>query len=368
MKTNQHHFAEAEGKRDGYTDGLSYGYHHGRCEAILSNTPRVSPIKWELNVLYVGSNNGLPYVPIDHGIVEALGSLVREVRHCVPTDDIVGLVQAWRPHLVLVLDCVHSVTVDRVDAIRSLGVKTAVWFPDDPYYTDVTVHVSLHYDYVFTSELNMVQFYNELGCPQVYYLPFATSTSVFRPSKMEPAYRSEICFLGTAYWNRVALFDSIADYLAERNVVIVGYWWDRLKNYSRLKDKIRLGAWLTPQETLKYYCGAKIVMNLHREPGDPSINQNSFAIPALSVNPRTFDICSSGAFQLTDVRDDLHSLYMAGHEVSTFSSTSDLIYKLDYYLHHEEERRQIALRGLSRTLQHHTFLARLQRLLQAVWT
>lgn len=358
--------ALVEGRNNGYETGWTDGRYHGKCEAVMQSIPQDDGFRWNIRVLYVGSNNSLPYIPIDQGIMDGLRGLVHELQICNPTDDVVRVAQEMRPDLVLVLDCINSFPLDKVIAIRSMGIKTAVWFTDDPYYTDVTVNLAPHYDYVFTTELSCVQFYNELGCPQVHYLPFAISSAVFRPKRVKPSFRTDICFIGSAYWNRVAFFDSIAGYLADKNVLISGYWWDRLSNFYLLKNKIRLDVWMSPEETLSYYCGAKIVINLHRIYNDNSFNQNSHGIPALSVNPRTFDICSSGAFQLTDVRDDIHRVYMPGHDMITYSSAPDLVEKIEYYLAHEEERQQIALRGLARTLRDHTFRGRLHQLFQIV--
>jgi len=96
-------------------------------------------------------------------------------------------------------------------------------------------------------------------------------------------------------------------------------------------------------------------------------NRNSRNLPAESINPRTFEISACGALQLTDVRGDLPDHYTPGLQLDTYASAAELREKLEHYLHREEERRQMALRGLQRTLQEHTYSRRLKLLLDIIF-
>jgi spore maturation protein CgeB len=71
--------------------------------------------------------------------------------------------------------------------------------------------------------------------------------------------------------------------------------------------------------------------------------------------------------QLTDVRDDLVNFYTPDYEIVTYTSPEDLVEKMEYYLIHEEERKQIALRGLYRTMRDHTYANRLSSMLAIVF-
>jgi hypothetical protein len=122
-----------------------------------------------------------------------------------------------------------------------------------------------------------------------------------------------------------------------------------------------------PTETARHYFGSKIVINIHRSANDDSWNSNRRRIPALSVNPRTFEIAACGAFQLTDVRNDLSTMYRPGEEIVVYHSPHDFIEKMNHYLTHERERRDIALRGLRRTLLEHTYTQRLRTLFKIIY-
>ncbi|GAA3408564.1 glycosyltransferase [Paenibacillus hodogayensis] len=354
------------GWENGYLEGRSQGYHYGLCESIYARAATETGVRHDVKVLYVKAN-GSPYASLDQGIEHALRSIAREVAVVQPDGDAAQAAAAEKPDLVLVLDAAGvSVPADQIDRIRAQGIRTAVWLPDDPYHSDATATIAPHYDYVFTLESSCVPVYRELGCHQSHYLPLAVNPGFTRQFKVSEAYRHDICFVGSAFWNRVAYFDEIADYLATKRVKIIGYWWERLNKYAKLAKFID-GVWLSPEETAKHYSGSKIVINLHRSAEDADHNSNSRKIPANSVNPRLFEIASCAAFQLVDQRPDLPGLYTPGHDIVTFSTPRELVRQLDYYLNHEEERREIARRALFRTVTEHTYAKRLQQMLGIVF-
>src|SRR5690606_27654410 len=129
-----------------------------------------------------------------------------------PEDPVAAIAEQQRPDLVLVLDAIgRSFSTEQVDAMRAKGIRTAVWLPDDPYHSDQTIHLVPHYDYVFTLEESCVQLYRSLGCRFVHYLPFGVNPQFTRHREVDSAYKSDICFVGSAFWNRVALFDELAE-------------------------------------------------------------------------------------------------------------------------------------------------------------
>lgn len=353
------------GRRVGYSTGWSYGYHMGRCQRVLRDIPQESGILWDQKIMYVRAV-AAPYVSIDGGIEDGLRKLVREVIVVNPEDNFVSIAEETRPDLVLMLfTLAPSFPVDKVQALRSLGIRTAIWLSDDPYHTDQTIQIAPHYDYVFTLEISCVDVYKSLGCLNVHYLPFGINPDSVTLDHVSTSYRRDICFIGTAFWNRVHFIDEIADYLKDKDIMINGFWWDRLRSYDKLSSKIQ-GYWLDPKETAKHYHASKIVINLHRSIDDESHNSNSRRIPAYSPNPRVIDIAACGTLQLTDVRQELSNLYTPGEELDTFSSPQELVAKIEYYLNHEEERQRIALKGLSRTLRDHTYRGRLHQMMTII--
>ncbi|MCS7458837.1 glycosyltransferase [Paenibacillus doosanensis] len=356
----------SSGWAEGYRTGSDYGYHLGRCEAIIRQHPLPSLGWWDKRVTFVTSGKGLPYSPLDESVIEALRGLVRELIVVQPGQDFASVAIQSGADAVIVLEGMNVPGV-QLDRIRSAGISTAIWLTDDPYYTDMTIQMVRHYDHVFTLELQCVGFYKQNGCRQVHYLPFAANTRLFRPKPIPTSFRRDISFIGSAYWNRVAYFDRMAPYLKDKHVYISGIWWDRLRHFRMLASKIDLNKWMNADETASFYNGSKIVINLHRATDDASFNNNSRLIGALSPNPRTFEIAACGTLQLTDVRHDLARFYTPGTEIVTYSSVDELKYKIDYYLRNEEERRAIALNALRRTIREHTYPHRVAQLLQILF-
>ncbi|RCW50904.1 CgeB family protein [Paenibacillus prosopidis] len=356
--------ARAAGSHNGYTLGFQNGRRLGRCETVIRAITKESHIRHGMSVLCITSGLGVPFAPIDKAVLEALQMQVARVGAVSALDDIVKTARDFKPDLALVLLGMR-VEPETVNRLKAMGIRTAIWYSDDPYYTDMTRNTARHYDIVFTNELSCIEFYRQHGCRYVFHLPLAAHFKGFHPKPVRVSYMSDICFMGSAYWHRVEFFDQIADYLATKNVRIFGIWWKRLKSYSRLKSSIQT-KWLTPEETANYYNGAKIVINLHRSPHDETFNKNSARIPAWTTNPRTFEICASGTFQLTDAREDLTGLYVPGRDLIVYSSPEELVSKIEYYLHNEEERNQIALSGLDHTVRNHDYHQRIATLLRTI--
>ncbi|GFR39055.1 spore maturation protein [Insulibacter thermoxylanivorax] len=354
-------------RRNGYRSGWEQGYRLGRCRAVLNtvNLDRPFPVH-PIRLMYVTSGLGMPYAPLDQVIADTFGEQVGALMVARPFDDIIGIAREFQPNVVVALDGVQMFSPVQLEALRAMGIRTAAWFVDDPYYTDLTTSMAFHYDLVFTIELSCYHLYKDMGHSNVHYLPLGVHPKYFQPMSVSSRYESDICFIGTAFWNRVHFFDAVIPHLRGRKFRIIGLWWNRMRHYRKLRSGIWMNQWLSPEETAKYYNGAKIVVNLHRSSDDMTYNRNSRGVPALSMNPRTFEIAACGAFQLSDMRHDMHNFLQPGHEIETFSSVEQFVDKVNYYLANTDARQTIALRGLKRTMETHTFRNRIAEMLQII--
>lgn len=359
--------ASLRGRDDGYRGGYEEGYLRGRASKIINQPFEIFSVR-QLHILFVSSAKGYPYSPIDEAVTATLQSLVTQVTVINAGTSIAEAAARISPDLVLILDGMY-ITTEELDHVRSQGFRVAVWLTDDPYYTDLTITTVKHYDYVFTLELNCVSLYKQLGCEQVHYLPFGVHTEHYGPLPTQTPFplKRDVSFIGSAYWNRIYFLQPIMPQLVKYNTNINGVWWDRLPEYPVYQHKIELGKWMGPVETAAAYNASKIVINLHRSHEDDSVNQNLLNIPAASPNPRTFEISACGTLQLCDARDDLARFYEPAKEIVTYSSPQDLLEKVEFYLTHEKERQDIALRALERTYRDHTYNTRVNELLSIVF-
>ncbi len=78
---------------------------------------------------------------------------------------------------------------------------------------------------------------------------------------------------------------------------------------------------------------------------------------------RAFDIMGSGGFLLSNYQADFLEDFMPGEDFVYYESKEDLLWKIDYYLSHEEERAAIASNGHDKVAAGHTFRHRIREML-----
>jgi spore maturation protein CgeB len=81
---------------------------------------------------------------------------------------------------------------------------------------------------------------------------------------------------------------------------------------------------------------------------------------------RVFDILGSGGFLLTNYQSEIPEYFEIGKDLEVFSSEEDLLNKVEYYLNHDDERRQIALNGYQKVKSYHTYEHRILEMLQTI--
>ena len=100
------------------------------------------------------------------------------------------------------------------------------------------------------------------------------------------------------------------------------------------------------------YNRAKVVLNIHHE------QQKDGA------NPKVFEICASGAYQLCDANPYIESLFPNG-EVGLYHNEQELFALIDYALTHDMSAQAQAAR--EQIISHHTFKQRIETVLHAVY-
>ena len=79
---------------------------------------------------------------------------------------------------------------------------------------------------------------------------------------------------------------------------------------------------------------------------------------------RVLDIMACGGFVITNFQEELAEYFKLGEEIITYSNLEELYYLVDYYLKHEEERKQIAENGLKRVKEDFRFEDRMRKILE----
>lgn len=146
-----------------------------------------------------------------------------------------------------------------------------------------------------------------------------TDSSFYRKIDVDEKYKSDVLWTGRRGFGDNVLRNKIIDFLCSIenfNVKIAG-----------LKD------WLGYPDYLYYINGAKI-----------GIGANSFDRTKYSSD-RLGNYMSCGAFYLCHYFSGIDEIFKRGYHLDWFQDLEEMEEKIDYYLKHEDERKQIAANG-----------------------
>lgn len=81
---------------------------------------------------------------------------------------------------------------------------------------------------------------------------------------------------------------------------------------------------------------------------------------------RDFEVPMAGGFYLVEKSPGYDEAFVDGEEVVMWQTLPELLEKIHYYLMHEKERREIALKGYEKAINEHTWENRFNKLFQAL--
>ena len=262
---------------------------------------------------------------------------------------LVRAAETFQPDLILAAHGLLPVEVVQEMKFTS-DAKIAVWFPDHLVNLGRQYLLASNYDAWFFKDPYMVEcFRAKLGI-NAHYLPEACNPLWHHRVELnETEKRMYGCDLTTAcnmYYYRARILEMFADYDLRMWGKSYPHWLNSPLR-SRYTDE-----YVGEIEKAKAFNGAKIVLNtMHYG----EIN---------GVNCRLFEAAGCGAFQIADWRPSLSDLFEPEHEIVTFHTREELKEKVDYYLTHPEERREIADRAYARSHREHTYEVRLKRMFE----
>jgi spore maturation protein CgeB len=99
------------------------------------------------------------------------------------------------------------------------------------------------------------------------------------------------------------------------------------------------------------------------------INLNMTAKSIRSGIPlRVFDVLGCGGFLLTNYQPEFADYFTIGEDFDIYTSEEDLLEKVEYYLSHEKERKEIAANGQNTVRQCHTFHQRMAEMIDIAFS
>lgn len=170
---------------------------------------------------------------------------------------------------------------------------------------------------------------------KAFYIPQFTNPDRFKMAGPE-ARVTEVLFVGSNHSGKGRLSVNYA-VNAKADLSVYGKFWETFLAPEYLK-----GGYIDNDELYKYYGGAKVVLNDHRE------DMRYFGF----VSNRIYDVTASGGFVFTDYLPEIEKVY--GNSIATYKNEQEFQDKLAYYLAHDEERQDMAKRAREITLKYFT--------------
>ncbi len=257
-----------------------------------------------------------------------------------------------------------NILPETLDALRDMGIITALWTIDAPFYFDPIAQAAPHYDFVFTGGSEAYDILEGCGVRNLHWLPFGCDEELHAPVQLSEEererYDCDLCFVGSG-WQSIYPFRRILlEGLAREgfSLAVYGPGWDDIPESSPLHGSIK-GGQTPPDEWRKIYAGSRIVFQSHYF--DPSGK-----VPCHQVSPRVYEALMCGSFLLVDPQKDLLRLFTPGKELVTYENEEELKKKVYHYLQHPEERENIAETGHQAALKGHTYTHRVAEILETM--
>lgn len=215
------------------------------------------------------------------------------------------------------------------------GLKLGFIATDDPHSSKMLLANKKYIDYYFTCE-KALEDYSQ----QIYYVPTAAAHwHVEAKYEQDDAYKSDVCFIGSVYPNRVKPLENAIKWCVEnkKKPLILGPIQGRT-SYGELfvpEDSVihTVGKHMIVEneDARKYYANANVVINMDRQtdwsPAFLNGNPHNVEVEAYSCNPRIYEVAATKSLQLyIEPRAEAQDLF--GDNIYT-CSTKDIGKTLD---------------------------------------
>lgn len=261
----------------------------------------------------------------------------------------------WR-YLVTSTNGTHAPLVKLVDQARRRGIPTVFWNKEDPPHFDDFAPAAILFDYIFTSEVALVERYQKLAPhAHVDVLKFAASPTLHRPERIDGYRAGGVCFAGQYFRHKFPERRSQMDYLFE-----AASHFD-FSIYSRMLGGLEKYAF--PDEYLQFIVGslpyAEMVNEYRRH--KIFLNVNSVPDSRSMCARRVFELASSKTIVLSAATPAIRSVYL-DDEVPMASNAQEARDILSTLLDDDGARQAMAHRAWRRTAREHTYFDRMHQL------
>ena len=256
-----------------------------------------------------------------------------------------------KPERILVFKP-HDVTTDVTDELAQ-RYPTTMWYrdltvPPDPEL----VRRARHMDTVFLTAGGQAAQWESLGVRRALWLPDGADRDMDRPAEYDEQFACDVAFIGRAdspgedYYRPEFLAR-----LAKRfRVRVWGQNWRPWANELNWDGKTVYG-----RDFAKVCASAKIVIDIKPRMWKPSLG-------VYSSNRLVRQLACAG-FSLTRGTAENKQMFRDGEHCAWYDSEEEAFEKIEFYVTHDQKRRQIAARGAKLVHEHHMLDNRVHNLL-----
>jgi spore maturation protein CgeB len=247
-------------------------------------------------------------------------------------------------------------------------LKTVVVATEDPHTFDPLRDRLDKIDYYFSNERSIG---NSTKFKNTYYCPTAgctTECGKIPQEHLESQYHSDLLFLGALYPNRAKILEALIPLVEKKKLNFkicghVGY----IQKKSPLWRYVYDARTIPHLDTVKYYNGAKAVINILRDVkwnAKDNTRKNPFNTGRFapeSLNPRAYEVPLCQAFLIQDdSRTEAREIF-SENEVGFFSGAESLVKTVKKYLigRASHKRDQMALNAYRKVAESHTYSHRM---------
>lgn len=243
------------------------------------------------------------------------------------------------------------------------NVPTVFWNKEDPVHFNRFIETARRFDYIFTTDENMVPYYQErAGHQNAFALPFAAQPAIHNPIKIVDERENKACFAGSYYRHheeRCIDMDRLLDAAAKVGLDI--YDRNYIQNLKGLMPNHQFPDRFVPyvKGNLKYYeidkayKGYKVMINVNTVKESPTMFSRRVYEGLACGTP----VISTYAQGIGEIFGDL--VYMSEDPTSLHEEFKQLLEDERYY----EEK---ALTGIRDVLTKHTYTHRLEYIIEKV--
>ena len=323
-----------------------YNFNEAVCAAFSAQGYDVSVLKYGTPVDPYDTAARIRYkLSRDKEAAKAFNRSRRQVYYAAAFD-------ALKPDIVFILNG-EILTADTLEHFRRGGARTALWCFDSVKHVPVIKNHIDHVDRFYCYDRGDIEDYKKEG-KQAFFLPQAADTAVYHP--LEGVQKDiDILFVGDVYHSprRQQYLAEVVRAFPDRKIKVVGIykpWYKNpIKALLRERRDIYTNRNATPEQVNALYNRARVVLNIHNE------QQSDGA------NPKVFEICAGGAYQVCDANPYIEQLFPGG-EVGLYNGAQQLIEKIQEALEGDMSARAAAAREI--VLKGHTFGTRIAEVIK----